>query len=81
MNCHEIRVLADAFVDCELKGAHKERVGSHITQCPACRMWIEMVQRARDTVRTKVVKRPAPEGLEAKIRDVVDRARGGPGRG
>ncbi|MEK7466733.1 MAG: zf-HC2 domain-containing protein [Planctomycetota bacterium] len=71
MNCHEIRLMADAFVDRELKTLEQGRVENHVGQCPACQQWVQMVKRARDTVRTKVEKGRAPDRLTERIRGAI----------
>ena len=80
MNCHEIRRMADAFVDRELKPLEQGRVDNHVRQCPACQQWVQMVQRARDTVRTKVEKGRAPDRLTERIRGAIAAPQPGPAK-
>ncbi len=72
MNCDEIRRMADAFVDRELKAMEHERVGNHVRQCPHCQQWVQMVTRARDTVRTKLDRGRAPQSLTERIRGAIN---------
>ncbi|MCC6738975.1 MAG: zf-HC2 domain-containing protein [Planctomycetia bacterium] len=74
MNCHEIRSMADAYVDRELKGLEHGRVENHVRQCPACQQWVRMVQRTRDTVRTKLDRGRAPDRLTERIRATLNDA-------
>jgi anti-sigma factor (TIGR02949 family) len=71
MNCVDIRRYVDALVDGELSGADRGRVEAHVKQCPECRQWREMVRKARDVVKTRVVKSAAPAHLEDRIRSVI----------
>lgn len=71
MNCHEIRTMADAFVDGELKGHEQERIANHVRQCPHCQQWVTMVKRAKDTVRLKVDKGRAPDALTVRVRNAL----------
>ncbi len=71
MNCDEIRRMADAFVDQELKTQAQGRVENHVRQCPSCQQWVHMVKRTRDTVRTKLDRGRAPEGLTERIRGAL----------
>jgi len=80
MNCHEIRRMADAFVDRELKTSEHGRVENHVRQCPECQQWVQMVTRARDTVRTKVEKGRAPDRLSERIRGAIASPQPAPGK-
>lgn len=67
MNCHEIRRMADAFVDGELKANEHERVENHARQCVDCQNWLVMVKRSKDTVRTKLERGKAPDHVTHRI--------------
>lgn len=68
MNCQEVRMLIDGYVDGELDPIRNREVEQHFRTCSACSTVFNSHQALRAALRTGSLYRTAPPALRNRIR-------------
>ncbi|MDC8449664.1 MAG: anti-sigma factor [Nitrospira sp.] len=68
MNCQEVRILIDGYVDGELDPIRNREVEQHFRTCPACSTVFNSHQALRAALRTGSLYRTAPPALRNRVR-------------
>jgi len=79
-DCRQMEALLPPYVDGEATQALRATVESHLSRCAACRESVEAQRQVRTLLvsRRTTLAEPAPFGLAADVRRVVDARRARP---
>ncbi len=72
MDCDRLRASLYAYLDGELDVKDTIEVEQHIGLCPMCEALVRYEERFRKTVRTMLVREPAPASLRERIAKSLD---------
>ncbi|MBX3331721.1 MAG: anti-sigma factor [Nitrospira sp.] len=68
MNCQEVRMLIDGYVDGELDPIRNREIEQHFQTCPACSTVFDSHRVLRTALRTGSLYRTAPLALRNRVR-------------
>ena len=74
MNCEEVHLLLDTYLDGELDSARQLEVEEHLSLCPICQSQVEERREFRTFFAANVAGDKAPPQLEARVLAAVRRA-------
>jgi anti-sigma factor (TIGR02949 family) len=73
MQCEEVRLRLDAYLDGELTEAERAPLSGHVESCPDCGPEIAALERLRDGIRRAAPDYRAPAELRSRIRFALRR--------
>ena len=73
MQCEEIRLRLDAYVDGELAEPDRVELREHLADCPECAPEAAALDRLRDGIRQAAPVYRAPEALRSRVRFALRR--------
>lgn len=80
MNCNVFRQSIYHFQADELPDAERRALQDHLDDCPRCARLLEVEESFLRGIKARLVRTPAPPGLETRIRAALEHERA-PGRG
>jgi len=80
VTCGEAASSVQAYVDGELAGIDREQVQRHLGTCQSCARSCVLLGRFKAAVRAHLPRPPVPSDLRQRLRFVLERAEGMPGR-
>ena len=76
LTCDQVMKRFFAYLDRALSGEPLEQIEEHLEECLSCCDKLAFSRQVDAFVKTRVPEGQAPEGLEAKIRQALNRVAG-----